>query len=160
MLRNDTATRRTDTAARRTVAESDDYTEARRTAELLADSGIPPDKVAIVGHDFSPAEQEVARSTTAAAAALGAAEGALLGAFFGVLMVVVFAYEPDVAVPLIILYCILLGALVGGVLGALLYAILGHPRPAPPGVEAARYEVVVDEDVAAQAEQMLRPAEA
>jgi hypothetical protein len=146
---------------RRAIGEFDSYTEALRAAEFLADGGVPPEKVAILGRDIQTVEQVARRTSTAQAALAGAIEGGLLGAFFGILVALTFSLEPDVAVPLLVLYGLLWGTLLGGVLGALLHAALGLPRRPPaapaPGAEGPRYEIVVDEDVAAPAEQILRP---
>jgi hypothetical protein len=61
-------------------------------------------------------------------------------------------------VPLLVLYGLVAGALVGAVLGALLHAATGGARDftSLPGLRAARYEVMVDEEVADRAAELLR----
>jgi hypothetical protein len=144
---------------RRAVAAYDDYVEAQRAVERLADQGVPLDKVAIVGHGVQYAERVVERMTRARAALLGAIIGGLIGAFFGVLMSLVFSYDPNPAVPLLVLYGLLWGALLGGVLGALLGGPVAGPRGRSiPVLSAERYEIVVDDDIADRAAELVGSA--
>jgi len=142
---------------RRAVAAYDSYAEAQRAVDQLSDRGFPVDRVAIVGHGLEYVEQVTGRFTTARAALVGALEGALLGAFFGLLMGLIFTYDPNPAVPLLVLYGLVAGAAVGAALGALLHAASGGTRDftSVPGLQAQRYEVVVDEDVADRAAEQL-----
>ena len=147
-----------DPTPRRTVAAFADYTDALRTAEYLTDKGIPPGKVRIVGQGVRTAEQVAATLSSGRAGLLGSIQGGLIGALFGLLMGLAFGYEPDVTLPLLFLYGMIWGAVLGGILGTLLYAGIGARwTPAPvPALAAERYEIVVDADVAAQAERLLR----
>jgi Heat induced stress protein YflT domain len=147
-----------DPTPRRAVAAFADYTDALRTAEYLSDNGIPPGRVRIVGQGVRTAEQVAATMSIGRAGLLGAIQGAVIGALFGLLMGLTLGYEPDVTLPLLFLYGLFWGAILGGILGTLLYAGIGvRWTPAPlPGLAAERYEIVVDADVAAQAEQLLR----
>jgi uncharacterized membrane protein len=144
--------------SRRPVAAYDSYAEAERAVDHLSDRGFPVDKVAIIGHGLRYVEQVTGRYTTGRAALVGALEGALLGAFFGLLMGLIFTYDPNPAVPLLVLYGLVAGALVGAVLGALLHAATGGNRDftSLPGLRAERYEVMVDEEVADRAAELLR----
>lgn len=143
---------------RRAVAAYDGYGDAQRAVDRLSDQGFPVDRVAIVGHGLTYVEQVTGRFTTARAALVGALEGALLGASFGVLMALIFSYDPNPAVPLLILYGLVAGALIGAVIGALLHAATGGTRDftSLPGLQAERYEVMVDEEVADRATELLR----
>jgi uncharacterized membrane protein len=143
---------------RRAVAAYDSYTAAQRAVDRLSDRGFPVEKVAIVGHGLRYVEQVTGRYTTGRAALVGALEGGLLGAFFGLLMGLIFTYDPNPAVPLLVLYGLVAGAVLGAILGALLHAATGGVRDftSLPGLQAERYEVVVDENVADQAEAQLR----
>jgi uncharacterized membrane protein len=143
---------------RRAVAAYDSYSDAQRAVDRLSDRGFPVERVAIVGHGLEYIEQVTGRFTTARAALVGALEGALLGAFFGLLMGLIFTYDPNPAVPLLVLYGLVAGALVGAVLGALLHAATGGNRDfmSLPGLRAERYEVMVDEEVADRAAELLR----
>jgi uncharacterized membrane protein len=143
---------------RRAVAAYDSYAEAQRAVDRLSDRGFPVEKVAIVGHGLRYVEQVTGRYTTGRAALVGALEGALLGGAFGLLMAVIFTYDPNPAIPLLVLYGLAVGAVLGAVLGALLHAATGGARDftSLPALQAERYEVVVDEDVAGRAEKQLR----
>jgi heat induced stress protein YflT len=145
------------TPRRRVVAAYDSYDEAQQAVDRLSDRGFPVDKVAIVGRGLRYVEQVTGRVTTGRAALLGALEGALVGAFLGVLVAVIFSYDPNPAVPLLILYGLVAGALVGAALGAILHAATGGRRDfaSVPGITAERYEVVVDDDVANRALELL-----
>jgi uncharacterized membrane protein len=144
--------------SRRAVAAYDNYAEAQRAVDQLSDRGFPVEKVAIIGHGLRYVEQVTGRHTTGRAALVGALEGALLGAVFGLLMGLIFTYDPNPAIPLLVLYGLVAGAVLGAVLGALLHAATGGTRDftSLPGLQAERYEVVVDEDVADRAEEQLR----
>ena len=143
---------------RRAVAAYDSYSDAQRAVDRLSDQGFPVDRVAIVGHGLEYVEQVTGRFTTARAALVGALEGALLGAFFGLLMALIFSYDPNPALPLLVLYGLVAGALIGAALGALLHAATGGTRDftSLPGLQAERYEVVVDDEFAARAAELLR----
>lgn len=144
--------------SRRPVAAYDSYAEAERAVDHLSDQGFPVNKVAIIGHGLRYVEQVTGRYTTGRAALVGALEGALLGAFFGLLMGLIFTYDPNPAVWLLILYGLAAGALIGAGLGAGLHLASGGTRDfsSVPGMQAERYEVVVDEDVADRAAELLR----
>ncbi|MEA2177599.1 MAG: hypothetical protein QOG77_896 [Solirubrobacteraceae bacterium] len=144
--------------SRQPVAAYDSYAEAQRAVDHLSDSGFPVDKVAIVGQGLRYVEQVTGRLTTGRAALAGALQGALLGAFLGLLVGVIFTYDPNPAVWLLILYGLASGALIGAALGAALHLATGGTRDfsSVPGMEAERYEVVVDEDVVDRAAELLR----
>ena len=146
--------------SRRPVAAYDSYAEAERAVDHLSDRGFPVDKVAIIGQGLRYVEQVTGRLTTGRAALQGALQGALLGAFFGLLMGLIFTYDPNPAVWLLMLYGLVVGALFGAALGAGLHLATGGTRDfsSVPGMEAERYEVVVDEDVADRAAELLRSA--
>ena len=146
--------------SRRPVAAYDSYAEAERAVDRLSDQGFPVGKVAIIGQGLRYVEQVTGRFTTGRAALVGALEGALLGAFLGLLMGLIFTYDPNPAVWLLILYGMVVGALFGAGLGAGLHLATGGMRDfsSVPGMQAERYEVVVDEDVADRAAELLRSA--
>jgi uncharacterized membrane protein len=146
--------------SRRPVAAYDSYAEAQRAVDYLSDRGFPVDKVAIIGHGLRYVEQVTGRYTTGRAALVGALEGALLGAFLGLLMGLIFTYDPNPAMWLLILYGLAVGALIGAGLGAALHLATGGTRDfsSVAGMQAERYEVVVDEDVADRAAELLRSA--
>jgi uncharacterized membrane protein len=142
---------------RRAVAAYDSYEEAQRAVDRLSDEGFPVEKVAIVGEGLKYVEQVTGRLTTGRAALLGAAQGALIGGLFGVLLALFFTYDPNPAVPLLILYGIVVGAIFGAILGAITHAATGGTRDfaSVAGMQSDRYEILVDQDVADRAEAIL-----
>ena len=110
------------------VAAYDSYAEVQRAVDHLSDQGFPVGKVAIIGHGLRYVEQVTGRYTTGRAALVGALEGAPLGAFLGLLMGVIFTYDPNPAVWLLVLYGLAVGALIGAGLGAGLHLATGDAR--------------------------------
>jgi hypothetical protein len=150
----------TTTAApqRRTVATFDNYLDAQRAVDRLSDEGFPVERVAIVGQGLRLVEQVAGRMTTGRAALLGAANGAWLGTMLGLLVWLVFSLDPDPALPLIVLYGLVSGAILGAVFGALAHAATRGERDfaSVRGMQAERYEIQVDVDVADRAAELLR----
>jgi len=146
---------------RRAIASYDRYADAQRAVDYLSDRNFPVDRVAIVGHGLRYVEQVHARMTTGRAALLGAAQGAMIGAFLSALLSIFFVLEPDPAVLLILLYGTAAGGLAGATLGALMHAMTGGRRDfvSSAGMEADRYDVVVDEDVVDRANELLQQLE-
>ncbi|MEA2271258.1 MAG: hypothetical protein QOC64_3868 [Solirubrobacteraceae bacterium] len=147
-----------DRRPRRTVAVLDDYADAQRAVDHLSDNGFPVERVAIVGHGLRYVEQVAGRMTTGTAALMGAAQGAALGALFGLAFGLIFTIDPSPAVALLVLYGVVAGAVLGAIFGALTHAASRGERDftSVSGMEAERYEVVVDEDVADRAAELLR----
>ena len=143
---------------RRNVASYDDYAEATRAVDRLSDEGFPVERVAIVGHGLHYVEQVQGRVTTGRAALLGAAQGAILGLLFGALASLFFVLDPSPATVLLLLYGLAVGAVLGAVLGALAHLATGGVRDfaSVAGMEADRYDVVVDEEFADRAAELLR----
>jgi hypothetical protein len=146
---------------RRAIASYDRYEDAQRAVDYLSDREFPVERVAIVGHGLRYVEQVHSRMTTGRAALLGAVQGALIGAFLSALVTIFFVLDPDPAVLLIFVYGIVAGALAGAALGALVHAMTGGRRDfvSSAGMEADRYDVVVDEDVADRALELLHQLE-
>lgn len=143
---------------RRAVAAYDSYEGAQRAVDLLSDRGFPVERVAIVGLGLRYVEQVTGRLTTGRAAAHGALQGAALGGLLGLVFGLIFTIDPNPALPLLVLYGLAAGAIVGALLGALLHAATGGQRDfaSVPGMQAERYEVQVDEDLADRAADLLR----
>jgi hypothetical protein len=144
---------------RRVVAAYDNYAEAQRAVDYLSDHEFPVERVAIVGHGLRYVEQVRGRMTVGRAALVGSLQGALLGVLFGALASIFFALDPSPAVSLLLLYGLVAGALIGAALGAFVHAATGGERDftSEAGMEADRYDVVVDEDLADRAAELLRP---
>jgi uncharacterized membrane protein len=146
---------------RRTVATFDNYAEAQRAVDYLSDQEFPVERVAIVGHGLRYVEQVTGRMTVGTAALQGATQGGLLGAFFGLLVGIFFTTDPNPAFVLLVLYGLVLGALAGALLGAVFHSATGGERDftSASGMQAERYEVQVDDDVADRATDLLRALE-
>jgi hypothetical protein len=142
---------------RRSIATFDTYADAQRAVDRLSDAGFPVERVAIVGHDLRYVEQVAGRLTTGRAALLGGLQGSLLGGLLGLIVALVFSLDPNPTAPLLVLYGIVAGGLLGALLGALTHAAMGGERDfaSVGGLQADRFEVLVDEDVAERAVEVL-----
>jgi hypothetical protein len=143
---------------RRNVASYDDYAEAERAVDYLSDQEFPVEHVAIVGHGLRYIERVQGRVTTGRAALVGAAQGATLGLVFGALASLFFVLDPSPATALLLLYGLVIGAVFGAVFGALAHLAAGGERDfaSVAGMEADRYDVMVDEEFAERAAELLR----
>ena len=143
---------------RRAVASYDHYGDAQRAVDHLSDRKFPVEHVAIVGHGVRYVEQVRGRMTVGRAALLGALQGAALGVLLGALISIFFVLDPSPAWALLMLYGLVVGALFGAALGAIVHAATGGRRDfvSAAGMEAERYDVVVDEELADRAAEILR----
>ena len=114
---------------RRAVAAYDSYEEAQRAVDRLSDQGFPVEKVAIVG---GPQYVERRGGLTIEARRCSARprrahRWRLRGPVGAVLHV-----RPEPAVPLLILYGVVVGAIFGAILGAVLHAATGGNATSRP----------------------------
>jgi hypothetical protein len=130
------------------VAVLDRYEDAQALVDRLSDDGFPVDHLTIVGRDLRIVERVTGRLDAVRAALSGAFWGVLFGLLFGVW----FAHDGTSLLG-ILLYWILVGAVFGLILALLLYAIGGRRRnfTSVVGMQADRYEVLVDEPFAEEA---------
>lgn len=142
---------------RRVVASYEVYTEAQRAVDYLSDEGFPVERVAIVAEDLRFVEQVLGRKGYGQAALQGAGSGALIGAFFGFFLGVFSLVDPLVSALLLVLYGLVFGAVIGAILGLIFHALSGGQRDfsSVGGIEAGRYNVMVDEEVAEEASRLL-----
>ena len=142
---------------RRVVATYDDYRDAERAVDYLSDHKFPVERVSIVGRDLKLVERVTGRMTYGRSALQGALSGALAGVLIGWLFTVFNWFDPVVARGWLILDGLWFGALVGALFGLLAHALTGGRRDfaSVGGMQADRYDVLVDEDVADQAEQLV-----
>jgi hypothetical protein len=140
--------------ARRSVATYPTYREAEETVDRLSDAGFPVEHVAIVGSGLRTVEQVTSRMTTGRAAAMGAGQGAIIGLFFALLFGIFFTGPNFFG---LLVYAVVLSAIFGAVFGAIGQAATGGRRDfaSIQRMEAERYEVMVDPDVAARAIQII-----
>ena len=144
--------------ARREVASYSSYLEAERAVDWLSDHKFPVERVAIVGRGLHTVEQVTGRMTYGSAALRGALTGALVGLLIGWLFAVFAWLDPEIAWGWLILDGLWFGALVGATFGLVQHALLGGRRDfaSVATMAADSYAVMVDEDVADEAEALLR----
>lgn len=140
-----------DVPARTTIATYDHYADAQRAVDFLSDQGFAVERLTIVGSGLRTIEQVTGRVTVARAALTGALQGALIGAVFTLLFGVFFTVTDGYFA--LLLYAVFLGALVGAAFGAIGHAATGGRRDfaSTTGLQAERYEVQADAEVAAEA---------
>jgi hypothetical protein len=142
-------------ASRRTVASYSSYAEAERAVDWLADHGFAVERSAIVGTGLRSVEQIAGPMNEGRAAKIGAAQGALVGALFALLFGIFFT-GPGFAKLLV--FALVVGGLFGALSGVLFqYADSGGKRDfvSASNIEAERYDVQVDGDVADEALRVL-----
>lgn len=110
-----------------------------------------------MGRDLEYVEEVTGRMTYRRAALNGALTGALIGVLVGWLFGLLNWFDPLVSAIWLSFDGLWFGALVGALAGLLLHALSGGRRDfsAIGGVRANRYEVLVDDAVADEAEHLL-----
>lgn len=142
---------------RRPIASFERYEDAEQAVDALSDRGFPVHRVAIVGRDLELVEQVTGRLDYPRAALRGAAGGAVTGAligwFFGLLSWII----PLIGWLLLMVYGLVFGAIVGALLGLAVHAMQRGRRDfaSATAMRPRTYEVMVDEDVAADAVRVL-----
>jgi uncharacterized membrane protein len=141
----------------RVVASFTSYADAERAVDHLADHGFPVERVAIIGRDPQLVERVTGRRGYGQAALNGATAGSLFGALFGWLFGLFNWIHPLINGLLLAAYGLVSGAGFGALAGLLSHWALGGRRnfSSVGGMVAARYDVVVDDEMAAEAEQRL-----
>lgn len=132
-----------------------DYRQAQAVVDHLSDNGFPVDTVSIVGADLRLVERVTGRMTRARAAGAGALSTAWIGLLIGLLLGL-FA-ESGTALLGLVIYGLLFGAVFGAVLGFAAHAATGGRRDfsSTTGLAATRYEVLVAQDRAQEAERLV-----
>jgi len=144
-------------AARRTIASFRTYEEAQGAVDFLADRRFPVERLAIIGDELRIVEQVTGRLNTGTAALQGALSGATTGALVGALFGLLQLFTPAGSLLGLVLWGLVIGALVGALFGVLAHAATAGRRDfsSVRGMEAGRYDVVVDDDLADDAARML-----
>ena len=143
--------------ARRTVASYARYADAQRAIDHLSDQGFAVERTAIVAQGLRLVEQVTGRVTAGRAALEGALSGGSIGLLFGLLLGFLNLPAPVVSGLLLGLYGLIFGAVAGAVFALLAHAVTGGDRDfaSASRFEAERYEVLVDDEVAGEAEALL-----
>src|SRR5687768_13628546 len=144
-------------SARRTVASYSTYADAERAVDRLADRDFPVERAAIIGQDLQTVEQVTGKLDYPTVAWRGAVSGAVPGALLGWIFGLFDWADPLVSALLLAFYGLLIGAVIGAVIGMILYALQGGRRDfaSVTVMRPRRYELVVDDEVADQAAQLL-----
>lgn len=144
-------------AARRTVATYQVYRDAQRAVDYLSDQRFPVERVAIVAEGLRFEEQVTGRLGWGRALANGALGGASTGIFIGFIFGLFSLVTPLVSALTLALYGLVFGAIVGALFGLLFYSFSGGQRDftSVGNIRAQRYDVVVDGEVANEAERLL-----
>lgn len=142
---------------RSAIASYDSYAEAERTVDYLSDQKFPVDRVSIVGKDMRSVEQVTGRLGYLGAAFQGAMSGATAGIFVGFLLSLFSLANPLVSGLSLAFYGLVFGAIVGAVFGLMGHALSRGRRDfsSVNRVEASRYDVMAEEDVAPDAARLL-----
>jgi hypothetical protein len=143
--------------AQRVVGSFSSYAEAERAVDRLSDNKFPVERTAIVGSDLKLVEQVVGRMTYLKAALRGALAGAVTGLLIGWLFAIFDWFDPLVARGWLILDGLWFGAVIGTLMGLLMHALAGGRRDFESfgGLQAGRYDVLVDAEVADEAARVL-----
>jgi uncharacterized membrane protein len=145
---------------RRVVASFTDYVDAERAVDRLSDEGFPVERAAIVARGLEYVEQITGRLRWIDAALRGMFSGAVAGFLIGWLFGVFNWFDPVIGSVVLALNGLWFGALVGSLVGLVAYSLQRGRRDfaSVGGVHAERYDVLVDAEVADQAERLLRQA--
>lgn len=142
---------------RRTIASYTDYTSAQRVVDYLSDQRFPVERTAIVAEGLRFVEQVTGRLDYGQAALAGAMSGATTGAFVGFLIGLFSLVTPLLTAVNLALWGLVLGAVIGALIGLIRYALSRGQRDfsSVGGLSAERYNVMVDVEIADDAERRL-----
>ena len=142
---------------RRVVASYGTYAEAQRAVDHLSDERFPVERVSIVAEGLRFVEQVTGRVGYGQAALQGAGSGAVIGALFGFFLGLLSLVDPLTSALVLVLYGLIFGAVLGAIMGLVFHALSGGQRDfsSVGAMEAERYNVVVDEEVADEAARLL-----
>ena len=142
---------------RRVVASYGSYEEAQRAVDYLSDERFPVERTSIVAEDLRFVEQVPGRRGYGRAALQGAGSGAVIGVLFGFFLGLFSLFDPVSSALVLALYGLVFGAILGAILGLISFSITGGQRDfsSVGGMEAGRYNVMADEEVAEEASRLL-----
>jgi hypothetical protein len=135
------------------LAVYDEYEQAQRAVDFLADQKFPVEQCMIVGTDLKRIERITGRLTTGRVATGGLLTGLWIGLFVGL----IFALFTEENVAGVIASTAVIGALFGVIWALLGYAMARGQRDfsSVTQVVATKYEVLVEHKGAAQARTLL-----
>lgn len=141
--------------SRRTIATYTNYADAQRAVDFLSDQNFPVQRTAIVAEGLKLVEQVTGRLNYGRALLSGALSGGSTGFLVG-LIFSVFSAVPSLLT--FALYGLIAGAVIGALISLASYALSGGRRDfaSVSGMQAERYNIMVDEEVANDAALLLR----
>ncbi len=141
-------------ASRRTIATYSSYAEAQKAVDHLSDNKFAVEKTVIVAEGLKFVEQVTGRLNWGRVISTAASSGALTGVLIGLFLGFFFGGP---------LLNIVLYGLVVGIIISILFAVAGYAATrgqrdfsSVGGMQAERYNVMVDTDAADEAEGLLR----
>jgi uncharacterized membrane protein len=142
---------------RRAVASFRTYAAAERAVDHLSEQKFPVERAAIVARDLKLVEQVTGRRGYVEAGLQGLVSGALIGVLIGWLFGIFNWFEPVTSAFWLAIDGLWFGALVGALFGLLLQALSRGRRDfdSVAGLSAERYDLQVDDEVAAEAVRLL-----
>jgi hypothetical protein len=145
------------TEPKHVVATFDDYADAQRAVDALADRRFPVRHLAVVGVGLQSFEQVTGPRGNRQAATGGGTSGATVGFLVGWLLGLFTRVEPLVSAAGLGLWGLAIGAVAGASMGLVRHAMTGGRRDfsSTSTLRAERYDLVADADVAVQARRQL-----
>jgi hypothetical protein len=140
------------------VASFSTYREAEAAVDHLSDHGFPVQRVTIVGEGVRIVERVTGPMHYRRAALHGAIGGLVAGGLFGWLFGAFDWVDPLVSAVELALLGVAFGVVLGALAGVFLHAIVSGGRrdfQSVKAMEAERYDILADEEVAADARRLL-----
>jgi hypothetical protein len=137
----------------------DTYPEAQAVVDRLAKADFEVKQLSIVGNDLKTVERVTGKLTYGRAAVAGAASGAWFGLFFGLVLTIFTPPSPRTFG--FFGAAVLIGAGFGMIFGIVTYAISRrrHDFTSTHQVLASNYQIVIDPQLTAKAQQILTSPE-
>jgi hypothetical protein len=139
------------------VASFDDYVDAERAVDSLADRRFPVRHLAVVGVGLQSYEQFTGPRRYRRAATKGGTSGAAVGFLVGWLLGLFTRVEPLASAAGISLWGLVIGAVTGASIGLVRHAMTGGRRDfsSTSTLRAERYDLVAEAEFAVQARRLL-----
>ncbi|MGH7268317.1 MAG: general stress protein [Candidatus Rokuibacteriota bacterium] len=139
------------------IGSYDNYADAQAAVDSLADRGFPVERVAIVGSELRLVEQVTGRRGYGSAALEGAMSGAVMGALLGLFFGLFGLVDSRLSGLGLAFWGAIIGAVVGLAIGAIGHALWRGQRDfgSVAGMQAGRFEVVADIEVAEDARRLV-----
>jgi uncharacterized membrane protein len=140
------------------IASYDDYGEAQRALDRLADERFPVERLKVVGHGLTLVEDVQGRRTMGRAASEGALNGALIAGFIGLLFGLLNWFDPLISAVALGLLGVTFGAAFGALFGLLAQASMNGERGVSSvrSLRARRYDLLADIEIAQAARSRLQ----